>query len=138
MYRRIFHFFLIATLLFNEAGAPWAMAAMSHDMGHPQSHHSEPAVVPDPSIQARDQHDMDHSQMHAGMPETVDTNSDETKHAGACCNGTTCQCGCVLPPALLVAVLPQLPQFVALSPAGVPVGRSHAMPSTPPFRPPAV
>ena len=137
MYFRILQLLLAATLVLNAVGAPWAMAAMSHSMGHPPSH-SEPVAIADPAMQDHGHHDMHHSQMAAETNPTDDTTTAHPENAGACCNGTTCHCGCVLPPALLFAPMTQLAQFVTPTPDAVSVQRSQALPSTPPFRPPSV
>ena len=134
MHRRILQWLLTLTLLLNAAGAPWAMAAMSHSMGHAMSH-QEHAAPAEGAMKAHDHHGMHHPQMAAASQPADETNS---KPAGACCNGTTCHCGCVLPPALLFVVVPQVPQRVALMPSASAVERSSALPSTPPFRPPSV
>lgn len=137
MYPRFLHWLLIASLLLNAIVAPWAMAAVSHNMGHTTSH-GEHAAIADPSQQGHDHHDMHHSQMTAELRSTDDTTAAPPENAGACCNGTICQCGCVLPPALLFALSPPIPQFVARMPAAASVHRSQVLPSTPPFRPPTV
>ncbi|MBK6725789.1 MAG: CopL family metal-binding regulatory protein [Xanthomonadales bacterium] len=136
MYPQILRILLVATLLLNASGAPWAMSAMSQGMGHPTSHGMHAAIA-DAAIQAHDEHGMDHAQTHAGMPRTGDRTGADPEAAGSCCNGTTCSCGCVLPPALVFAVLPQFPQPAVLAPGVVSVEHSEALPSMPPFRPPS-
>lgn len=140
MYPRTLRILLAATLFFNAVGAPLAMAGMSHNLGHPTSHGAR-ATVTDAAIRAHDMHDMhdmDHAQMPAGTHPHGDPIAANPEDAGSCCSGTVCSCGCVLPPALVFAVLPQFPQFVALAPAAVSVEHSEALPSMPPFRPPSV
>jgi len=137
---RILRILLAATLLINAVGAPLAMADMIHDPGHPASHGARTAVT-DATIRVHDTHythDMDHAQMPAGIHPPGDPTAANPEDAGACCDGTSCSCGCVLPPALVLAVLPQLPLFAALAPAAVLAEHSKALPSMPPFRPPSV
>ena len=137
MHRRILQWLLTATLLLNAVGAPWAMAAMRHGIGHAMSHQAHAAVAPSP-MPAHDHHAMHHGQMAADAHAAQPTMTPDPEPAGACCNGTTCHCGCVLPPALLFEIVPQDSQHLALMPRAIAVARWSAMPSTPPFRPPSV
>jgi hypothetical protein len=132
MLRLMLQSLLALTLILNGISAPWAMARMAH-AGHgstaQHTHHpaeSDAAVA----VTGSDHHGHgDHSGDAPQMPSSPD--------GDFCCDGVSCQCGCVLPPAVSVAL-----DVVPAIPAGP---SSHAaLPAllvphhdSPPLRPPA-
>lgn len=134
MSRRLLHIVLALTLILNGISAPWAMARMDHgDHGASGDHamhgvsEQSPAVGP---MAHHGHHDPVAASDDAGsMPDPVDD--------GNCCDGTACQCGCVLPPVLALRML-----GVTAAPIGVPAfvaAESHFVRyrTSPPLRPPA-
>ncbi len=119
MSRPLLHIVLAFTLILNGISAPWAMARMNHgDHGASGAHAAhgaaEQSPVPDPMAHHR-HHDHSGVGSDAGsMPEPVED--------GNCCDGTSCQCGCVLPPVLALRTLTVtaapigMPAFVAAEP----------------------
>ena len=134
MSRPLLHIVLALTLILNGISAPWAMARMDHgDHGASGSHaaHGDVEQSPAPESMAHHGH---HDHAAAGgdagsMPDPLDD--------GTCCNGTSCQCGCVLPPVLALRMIGVptvsigMPSFVA--------AESHLVlyRTSPPLRPPA-
>lgn len=132
MVRLVLQSLLALTLILNGISAPWAMGRMAHSGHGSAAHHSHGSAGRDPSVAtaATDHHG--HHDHSGGAPQLPAAPDD-----GSCCDGTSCQCGCVLPPALSVAV--------AGIPAPMPGPASHAaLPvllvphhDSPPLRPPA-
>lgn len=129
-----FHLLLILTLALNGVAAPWAMGAAAHDA---HSSHSAPEhgtmSAPGEAQQRGSEHHHD-ARTHA---DTGDTNS-ASKNERDCCEGSSCECGCVLPHAVLFVGTQALPQVIATVPATVFYDRVSAPRNKPPFRPPTV
>lgn len=134
MSRPLLHIVLGLTLILNGISAPWAMSRMDHgDHGASGSHAAHDAAEPSPAPESMAHHGH-HDHAAAGgdagsMPEPIDD--------GNCCDGTACQCGCVLPPVLALRML-----GVTAAPIGVPAfvaAESHLVRyrTSPPLRPPA-
>jgi len=135
MDRLILNFLLALTLILNGISAPWAMARMAHAGHGSSSHHVHEQVASDSGLAhaSADHHAHQHGVNPGESPQAPDAPDN-----GSCCNGTTCQCGCVLPPALSVALdsIPA-PRTGPASHAALPVllVPHH---DSPPLRPPAV
>ena len=137
MVRPLLQLLLALSLALNGISAPWAMARMNHG-DHAQ--HDTAAHT------GHGEHDGDHEHDGAGTSHgahhahtMADADSAPAKHGGgACCDGTTCQCGCVLPPVVPFIGLVLAPQ--ALIDASFISPEQHAVVrrGSPPFRPPAV
>ena len=125
---------LALTLILNGISAPWAMARMAHT-GHGSSamhvHESMQPAGATTGAEA-DHHLHGHGVDSGGTAQVPDSSG-----GGSCCDGTSCQCGCVLPPALSVAAS-DLTQQVIGSAVGV-VSLTRLVPhrDSPPLRPPA-
>ena len=83
---------LVIALTFNGSASAWASLIGGHGDAastaeHAHHHHGHGHDAD----QARGSHD------HGGRT--------DHHHGGGCCDGTTCQCGCVLPPALPLAIV---------------------------------
>lgn len=134
MRRLTLHLLLVFTLILNGIAAPTAMARMSHGDHGKAAHTDAPAATLAPS--AGHAHHGHHGMDDAPTAGTiVDTAPGE--HDRSCCNGTTCTCGCVLPPAL--SAVARLPTVPAHAPIAFVFPAAHAQPghNTHPFRPPA-
>jgi len=129
-----FHLLLILTLALNGIAAPWAMGAAAHDS---HSSHSAPEHSIAPAPGEAQQHGSEHHHDARLHSDTGDTDS-AANNERDCCDGTSCECGCVLPHAMLFAGTQALPQVIATLPATVFYYRVSAPRNTPPFRPPAV
>lgn len=138
MARFLLHCVLALSLAFNGIAAPFAM---EHRMGPASEHHHEGAAgdVAD--------HAGHHGSQgrHAGhghqAPDPIIADSDAAPAEPldrSCCNGTSCQCGCVLPPVVACVTLLMIPQVAAIAPVVAPAGVTVTRATTPPFRPPAV
>lgn len=128
---------LIFTLVFNGLGTPLAMAQMVHaHAGHavmadaggasaaPMSMHAMHHLASSPMVNA-------HHAMDMGMDMG-------DKVSGDCCDGASCQCGCVMPPILMFTALVLMRQEIVTLSQSEFYDRVSATESTPPFRPPAV
>lgn len=134
MPRPLLHIALALTLILNGISAPWAMAGMDHGAHQAgRSHATHAAAQPTPATDPMTHHGHhDHAAAEAdggSMPEPMDD--------GNCCEGTSCQCGCVLPPVLAL----RMPELAPVS-IGMPTfvaGESHLVlyRTSPPLRPPA-
>ena len=60
------------------------------------------------------------------------------KVSGDCCDGTSCQCGCVMPPILMFTARDLARQEIVALPQSEFYDRISATENTPPFRPPAI
>ena len=132
MPRLALHLLLIVTLILNGGAVPWAMAAAHAGSGH--THHAHPSAS-HVSATAVDNAHADHL---ASMAKANGTAKPGDSKDGSCCDPGACQCGCVLPPLLLVARMQLSPQTVAIAPS---VATAHTLivrRGNPPFRPPAV
>lgn len=136
MARRALYLLLALTLAFNGISAPWAMARMSKASHAEQGTHAHGSV----SAEAvADTHAMHHAQRGGhDMAAMADPAAPAAPMEESCCNGPTCECGCVLPPVVPAMVLRVTPQ--PLSVASFEFTTQHAVVrlGNPPFRPPAV
>lgn len=124
---------LIATLVFNGFGAPWVIAQMAHE----HAGHSGMAHADGMADAGAPMHAMHHMESSPSSKAHHDMARGDTS-SGDCCDGATCQCGCVMPPILMFAAGPLVAQdIVALAQPAL-YERVSAADSTPPFRPPAV
>lgn len=126
--RLALHVLLIITLILNGGAVPWAHAGSGH------MHHSHASASKVPATAVADAH-TDH---HSAMTGANGSDNPGDPKGGSCCDPAACQCGCVLPPLLLVARMQLSPQTVAIAPS---VANAHALivrRTNPPFRPPAV
>jgi hypothetical protein len=136
MVRFLLEALLALSLILNGISAPWAMARMAHGEHETCSTHgheaSEQSIAGAEAV--ADHHAHHHDVGAAGAP------ASQVPHAskgGACCDGTVCQCGCVLPPALSIAFAPLIAQVMdAAAPAVSPI-HIVAAHDAPPLRPPA-
>ena len=116
---------LIVSLTFNWSAGSWAGvshgpdSAASADQGHSHGHHGGPAHDADQSATAHE---------HGGKP--------GHHHGGKCCDGTTCQCGCVLPPALPFALAIGIARSPLPAPTLRPVRHVASAPRAELLRPP--
>ncbi len=129
-----FHLLLMLTLALNGVVAPWAMGAADHDAHSMHGAPQHSAVTPSTDAQRGVS---EHHHDARTLSEVSDTDSAATV-ARDCCDGTSCECGCVLPHAMLYAGSQALPQVIAAPSATVFYDRVSATRNTPPFRPPAV
>lgn len=128
MPRLLLHIVLALTLILNGISAPWAMARMDHG-AHANHVAAEQPPAPDPMAH-HGHHGHAAAEGDAGsMPEPMDD--------GNCCDGTSCQCGCVLPPVLALRIQAVPPVLIGM-PAFV-AAESHLVRyrTSPPLRPPA-
>ncbi len=135
MSQRLLHLLLVLTLALNGISAPWAMAHMDHGMHENHGAHENSAGEPTVGGEHA-HHDGGHSAHgattaleEAPIPAVAD---------GSCCNGTACQCGCVLPPVLPLVNLAAIPAAPASTPFFMPMQHPAPGRGSPPFRPPAV
>ena len=136
MSRPLLHIVLALTLILNGISAPWAMARMDHgDHGASGDHAAHGDVEQSPAHDPMAHHGHHNHANVVGdlgsMPDPVPLDD------GNCCDGTSCQCGCVLPPVLALRML-----AVIAAPIGVPAfvaAESHLVRNrtSPPLRPPA-
>lgn len=148
MFRRLLHVLLVLTLTLNGISAPWAMGRMNHaghgegahgDSAHgaiaiPASHHSSHAVDSTHPAMAHAGH---HGHEATADGATSAPHEPDAIHADACCDGITCQCGCVLPPVLAFVRL-EVPSFLIEHARFEPlVAHLVERRDSPPFRPPA-
>ena len=105
MPKRLLQLVLALTLILNGILAPWAMAGMLG--GHHGKQHTAPeqhaAVAADAHV---------HHGHHEHEQVASDHGSSDPVAADHCCDGAICQCGCVLPPALSLAVMELSPPAV--------------------------
>lgn len=148
MIRQLLHFLLVLTLALNGISAPWAMERMSHH-GHgddthgkgahdhgamPSSHHPPHAMdSTHPAVAHADHHGheatADGAMSAAQEPDSI--------HSSNCCDGGTCQCGCVLPPVLAFVRL-EVPSIrIEHARFALLVATLSERRDSPPFRPPA-
>jgi hypothetical protein len=136
MPRLLLHFALVLSLIFNGISAPWAMARMGHgDHGAHDAraiHHDAAQSAPHDSTA----HHRHHDHLDVGAPTEADPSPDPLAD-GSCCDGSSCQCGCVLPPVLALRMTGVLPVSIGM-PAFV-AAESHPVlrRTSPPLRPPA-
>lgn len=119
---------LVATLALNGVSVPMAMA------------HEMPAVVADTaSASVHESHKGAHGAHHHGkdasIPSTDKAPADGA--GGGCCDGVSCTCGCILPPALPFAFVLQLRHVHASQPPALSASATPLVAITVPFRPPA-
>ena len=133
MTRTGFHLLLILTLALNGIAAPWVMGATNHrsHSGHVAHEHGTAAGSVEVQLMPQHHHS---ARMHAQMHNTVAPTTDDRM----CCDGATCACGCVLPPAMLFSGTPAMRQAIATLSAPVIYDRLSATLNTPPFRPPTI
>ena len=136
MSRPLLHIVLALTLILNGISAPWAMARMDHgDHGASGSHAAHGDVEQSPAHDPMAHHGHHN---HANVVGDLGSMLDPVPlDDGNCCDGTSCQCGCVLPPVLALRML-----AVIAAPIGVPAfvaAESHLVRNrtSPPLRPPA-
>lgn len=132
---RLLRLLLIATLVFNGFSAPLVMAQMAHEhSGHAGMEHANGKSDASASM-----HAMHHMNASSSSEAPHHIAMDGASPApGDCCDGATCQCGCVLPPVTVVAAMTLGPQLIAVLSRVVLYDRVSVTESTPPFRPPAV
>jgi hypothetical protein len=131
---RLLRLLLIATLVFNGFSAPLVMAQMAHE---PSSGHAGVDHANGQSDASASMHAMHHMDATASA-EAPHSMVMDGASPGDCCDGATCQCGCVLPPVTVVAAMTLGPQLIAVLSRVVLYDRVSVTESTPPFRPPAV
>jgi hypothetical protein len=136
MSRPLLHIVLALTLILNGISAPWAMARMDHsDHGASGDHAAHGDVEQSPAHDPMAHHGHHN---HANVVGDLGSMLDPVPlDDGNCCDGTSCQCGCVLPPVLALRML-----AVIAAPIGVPAfvaAESHLVRNrtSPPLRPPA-
>ncbi len=134
MPRLLLHLALVLSLILNGISVPWAMARMDHGNhdAHAAHHDAAQAAQADPMA-----HHGHHDLLDMGAPADGDPSPDPLAD-GSCCDGSSCQCGCVLPPVLALRVMGVLPVSIGM-PAFV-AAESHPVlrRTSPPLRPPAV
>lgn len=120
MPRLLLRLLLIVSLVMNAVGAPWAVAGTPVGSGA----HDHAAMMANTGSEPADAMDCHHAASSAA-------------EVRSCCDGPSCRCGCVLPPALtrVVLILP-LPTW-DIAPFAVPAMRGVVRRAVPPFRPPA-
>lgn len=134
MRRLALHLLLVFTLILNGISAPSAMARMSHGDHRPSGQATAPIGAPAAEHAHHGPHAMGDT---VTLAAAADLAPSPVGHDRSCCNGTSCACGCVLPPAL--SVLARLPAVAGHAPIAFVFPAAHPMPGhdTPPFRPPA-
>lgn len=134
MARLSLHWLLALTLILNGISAPWAMARMGH-AGHGATAHHTHQSVEQAATPAGDHADLQaHGHgAHLSDGEQMPASPDD----GSCCDGTSCQCGCVLPPALSLALAAVPEHVLAATAQAVPPARLLPHHDAPPLRPPA-
>jgi len=140
MARTVFRLLLTLTLVFNGLSPVWAMNPMNHGQHH--THHgaanSADAGVPVPRHDHASMHDHAAMSGHA-MARQTEPSDPKGPHRRSCCDGpASCQCGCMLPPAMLQTLAVPAPQTVAVAPPRPFLDAVTATRNAPPFRPPAV
>lgn len=164
MIRRALHLLLVLTLGLNSLSAPRAMAAMAHaDHAHSTAHataeHAQTGTRTQRVMHTGHGHEghhhtpasqltRDHAVFHLGkqaaehtdaaLSEAGADSAAHSAHAGmSCCDGASCQCGCVTPPAVsLVRLAPAVgdrADVAYLAPVRLQVSGGH----DPLLRPPA-
>lgn len=139
MFRLVLQLALILSLVLNGISAPWAMARMDHENHRAHNAH---AVHPD-AAQAAQAGCMGHHGHH-GHHDHHDMRAPAAGHPPldpvvnrSCCDGSLCQCGCVLPPVLALRVSGVL--VVSIGTPTFVTAESHPVLRiiSPPLRPPA-
>jgi len=138
MARRALYLLLALTLALNGISAPWAMARMSETSHAGHGTHEHDPVSADVDAEA-DTHAMHHAQ-HGGhdMAAMAAPAAPAVPMEESCCNGPTCECGCVLPPVVPVMALMLMRQPLFEASFVLPAQHAVLRRGTPPFRPPAV
>lgn len=135
MHRFVFHLLLALTLALNAISAPLAMAQMARGSHGAHAGHVQPARA----NRAATEQSAHRHHGHAAKPaDDADASATDPIAGGDCCEGTTCKCGCVLPPVVPYFSLLAIPHSVASAPAAIVERIAVTGSSTPPFRPPAV
>ncbi|MCB1567753.1 MAG: CopL family metal-binding regulatory protein [Xanthomonadales bacterium] len=137
MLRRALHLLLALTLALNGVLAPLAMAHMGHGnhasaMGHGQ-HHAMPDHRSGVTQDATAHHGHHESGTALAAADTAPGDAD----SGPCCEGSLCQCGCVLPPVVSHAGTASPVGSVDTQRYAVPIALLLARRDAPPLRPPA-
>lgn len=140
MARNLFHLLLTLTLVFNGLAPAWAMNPIGH--GEHDAHGQAAAHADTNTPVAKH----DHASMHdhaamSGNAKTHPTELADTQHPdmGVCCDGPTgCECGCVLPPAMLFSMQTSALHALVVAPQRQFYDALSLALNTPPFRPPAV
>ena len=124
---RLVHLLLIASLVLNTLLAPMAYAAMDRTGDQGSAQQLQPGTPCD--------------EMHGMQHPTTDTveaaQHTDVDDQDTCCSDAHCTCGCALPMALLLAAAAHVHPLPAPAFAAVFWNPSSAMPTAPPFRPPA-
>lgn len=126
---------LVLTLLLNGVSAPWAMVRMNHGDHERTGSHRHSAPV---DAVAQTQAHIGHADHRGSIPSSDAGTDPDRSMDGNCCDGATCQCGCVLPAGGHYAAPLMMPH--ALTTAPLVTGQTLAVMyrGNPPFRPPAV
>lgn len=134
MTRPLLHLLLALTLALNGVSAPWAMARMKH-----VSHASHDMPAPDfsapaqPEASALTQH-----AHHAEAASGTDPGPTPSPTDDPCLDGTSCPCGGVQSPDVLVVALVLTPPPSAETRFVFSAQHAALRHDSPPFRPPAV
>lgn len=138
MTRCLLHLLLALTLALNGISAPWAMARMSHaDHGTSGDRTAEvKASLAEHAHHGGHAGHGDHSGPGLASRDANPVASSDGTH-GSCCDGTACQCGCVLPPVVPLFALSLQADRLSTVPFVFPPQRAVIRRGSPPFRPPA-
>lgn len=130
MFRLCLHCLLVFGLVFNGISAPWAK---------PHAHGGTAVAAGTvASTQDGPPHAMHAHHAHAPDAEAdVHTHDDTAAAQHGDCGGSSCQCGCVVPPALAFRTAIQVRATTAADPAVCVFALRALHRSTAPFRPPA-
>lgn len=142
MARFLLHCVLALSLVFNGIAAPFAMEHMSastHDHeggaahGTPSGDHARHGAHAE---HLRPVGDPGHEhESHRAI--AVDESSPPQQLDRSCCDSTSCQCGCVLPPATGCFAIPTIAPIAAVAPELTVTRVTMTRVASPPFRPPA-
>jgi hypothetical protein len=131
MRRLALHLLLVFTLILNGISAPSAMSRMSHG-------EKGAAATPAAHVDADEHAHHGHAAMEkAADVAPADHGVPDADHGRGCCDGASCACGCVMPPALSFFTRVPAPLLHAPMTFVSPPVHAVAGHDTPPFRPPA-
>lgn len=131
MRRAALLFLLTLSLVCNGLAAPFAMGHGSVPAQH--DHGRSTAKVTEHAGHGHAHHGGADSPALEQAPELPPSGQSDA----SCCNGTTCQCGCVLPPILTCTPIAMIAHVVAVAPEVAVMQAGVTRAATPPFRPPA-
>ena len=135
MPRLILQLLLTLTLILNGISAPWAMGRMAHgDHGSMMEH-----GVHGTSLLPKEEGQGDaHRGHHESMVDADAPSAPKRPDSGSCCDDVSCQCGCMVPPAVSVPVFGLLTSAVAHAEYRAPHTQFVPYRDSPPLRPPTV